>query len=58
MASHAELLQRYVAHGDESGTPKDGTLYQKIGDRWHYVITEAAVDRYIADSSQRSASVR
>ncbi len=39
------------------GTPKDGTLYQKVGDRWHYVITEAAVDRYIADAAKRSASV-
>lgn len=34
------------------GTPKDGTVYQKIGDNWHYVITEAAVDDYIASASQ------
>lgn len=29
------------------GTPKDGTQYQKIGDAWNYVITEAMVDDYI-----------
>lgn len=40
------------------GTPKDGTLYQKIGDRWHYVITEAVVDRYIAEAAQRNTPAR
>jgi hypothetical protein len=29
------------------GTPKDRTEYQKIGDEWNYVITEAMVDDYI-----------
>ena len=52
----AKILERAVPEPREDGqvtlrlpgTPKDGTVYQKIGDHWHYVITEAAVDRYIA----------
>ncbi len=34
-------------------TPKDRTQYQKFGDKWHYVITEAEVDAYIARATAR-----
>ena len=29
------------------GTPKDGEVYQKFGDTWRWVITEALVDAYL-----------
>lgn len=62
----ATILERAVAEPVPDGrvtlrlpgTPKDGTVYQKLGDRWHYVITEAAVDRYLADAARRSAVAR
>ena len=34
-------------------TPKDRTQYQKFGDKWHYVITEAEVDASIARARAR-----
>jgi hypothetical protein len=30
------------------GTPKDREVYQKVGDTWKWVITEALVDAYLA----------
>lgn len=35
--------------------PRDGTEYQKIGDGWKYVLTEAVVDNYIQRMKERSA---
>ncbi len=33
------------------GTPKDGEVYQKIGDTWKWVVTEALVDAYLQRTS-------
>lgn len=57
----AHILERAVAEPQPDGTvrlrlpgtPKDGTVYRKIGDRWHYVITDASVERYIAERTPR-----
>jgi hypothetical protein len=35
------------------GTPRDGGLYQRIGADWKFVITEAAVDGYLAKAGRR-----
>jgi hypothetical protein len=32
-------------------TPKDRTQYQKVGDVWKYVITEAMVDHYLRQAA-------
>ena len=34
------------------GTPKDREVYQKVGDEWKWVITEALVDAYLAQVSR------
>lgn len=57
----AELLERATPEVLGDGrvmlrlpqTPKDRTQYQKFGDKWHYVITEAEVDAYIARAAAR-----
>jgi hypothetical protein len=35
------------------GTPRDGGLYQRVGADWKFVLTEAAVDGYLAKAARR-----
>lgn len=39
-------------------TPKDRTEYQKVGDDWRYVVTEAMVERYLAHVRSESRRAR
>jgi Tfp pilus assembly protein PilE len=44
---------RVVVH--LAGTPKDREVYQKVGDAWRWVVTEALVDAYLEQVAREPA---